>query len=94
MTEAGKKPAAPDGAPERSPAPLYVNHLQLDASLAEIRLGFGQIPDDGEGLRPAAELVTSPSHFDRFRQQIEDCWGRYRLEFGGAGARDGRGRRS
>lgn len=85
MTDAGKKPSVPDTRHDRAPTPLYVNHLRLEASLAQIRLDFGQIPDDGRRLVPAIELVTSPTHFDRFRQQIEECWGSYRAEFGNNG---------
>lgn len=93
MTQGGDMPDARKGSgAAHAPAPRYVNHLRLEANLAEIRLGFGQIPDDGAGLRPVAELVTSPTHFQRFREQIDECLVRYRRQFGGVSGRsDGEG---
>lgn len=65
-----------------SPKRTYVNHLDIDFSLAEVCLNIGQLFDADDPPRISAKLVTSPAHLMRFNDIITDTCVRYRAEFG------------
>ncbi len=65
-----------------SPKRTYVNHLDIDFSLAEVCLNIGQLFDSDDPPRISAKLVTSPVHLMRFNDIIADTCVRYRAEFG------------
>ncbi len=64
------------------PRRTYVNHLDIEFSLAEVCLNIGQLFDANDPPRISAKLVTSPVHLKRFSDIISDTCVRYQTEFG------------
>jgi len=66
------------------PVRHYANHLDVQISISEVDLRFGQNFSEADGDGPAvlSWLVTTPVHLVAFAQTLDGVIARYRETFG------------